>query len=242
MSKEQPNYKLVKCISDALEMIRKNVRNVLDESDAILQPKYQLIYTVGNQSDPYGGALRWSVVQAVLKRVSKHMKNTYTKYNEEKIELIDLTDAEKYRDRDDVFTPFRILDETIFDELKSALIDDFLDRKLDIDFPRMNDTTKSHLKLLLTHQVPHTAAFQVINDFSATEQNTIWILSGLLRFEVLKLALMRRWHVNYGVNPNGHRKMAVPFRAKDVAAEMTEFGHPELAICLTQLSYYYSGI
>lgn len=35
--------------------------------------------------------------------------------------------------------------------------------------------------------------------------------------------------------------MAIPFKAKDVAAEMTEFGHPDVAICLTQLSYYYSG-
>ncbi len=36
--------------------------------------------------------------------------------------------------------------------------------------------------------------------------------------------------------------MAVPFRAKDVAAEKTEFGHPDLAIILTHLSYYYSGL
>jgi hypothetical protein len=36
--------------------------------------------------------------------------------------------------------------------------------------------------------------------------------------------------------------MAVPFRAKDVAADRTEFGHPDVAIVLTQLSYYYSGL
>jgi hypothetical protein len=36
--------------------------------------------------------------------------------------------------------------------------------------------------------------------------------------------------------------MAVPFRAKDVASERTEFGHPDVAIVLTQLSYYYSGL
>lgn len=68
------------------------------------------------------------------------------------------------------------------------------------------------------------------------------ILSGLLRFEVLKLALIKRWRVNYGVDVNSdRRKMAVPFRAKGVAAEMTEYGHPDVAICLTLLSYYYSG-
>ena len=36
--------------------------------------------------------------------------------------------------------------------------------------------------------------------------------------------------------------MAVPFRAKDIAAEYTEFGHPDVALILTQLSYYYSGL
>ena len=36
--------------------------------------------------------------------------------------------------------------------------------------------------------------------------------------------------------------MAVPFRAKDVAADNTEFGHPDIAIGLTQLFYYYDGL
>ncbi|CAF5157470.1 unnamed protein product, partial [Rotaria sp. Silwood1] len=36
--------------------------------------------------------------------------------------------------------------------------------------------------------------------------------------------------------------MAVPFRAKDVAAENTEFGHPDVAIVLTQIAYYYKGL
>lgn len=29
--------------------LNANIRGILDESDAILQPKYQLIYTLGNQ-------------------------------------------------------------------------------------------------------------------------------------------------------------------------------------------------
>ncbi|XP_065194826.1 uncharacterized protein LOC135826118 [Sycon ciliatum] len=37
-------------------------------------------------------------------------------------------------------------------------------------------------------------------------------------------------------------RMAVPFRAKDVAAERTEFGHPDVAIVLTLLSYYQHGL
>ena len=35
---------------------------------------------------------------------------------------------------------------------------------------------------------------------------------------------------------------AVPFRAKDVPAERAQYAHPDIAILLTQLSYYYSGL
>ncbi|KAN0084607.1 Protein of unknown function (DUF3638) domain containing protein [Tylopilus felleus] len=36
--------------------------------------------------------------------------------------------------------------------------------------------------------------------------------------------------------------LAVPYRAKDVPALNTQFGHPDLTIILTCLSYYYSGL
>ncbi|CAF4965863.1 unnamed protein product, partial [Rotaria socialis] len=53
-------------------------------------------------------------------------------------------------------------------------------------------------------------------------------MRGLLSSEVLFVTLKKRYRVNFGVNPNPkfNRLMAVPFRAKDVAAENTEFGHP----------------
>lgn len=57
-------------------------------------------------------------------------------------------------------------------------------------------------------------------------RDIILTLCGLLGCGVLYLAMTKRWRVNYGVAPNGRRLMAVPFRAKDVAAERTEFGHP----------------
>lgn len=51
--------------------------------------------------------------------------------------------------------------------------------------------------------------------------------------------------MNYGVAKvptHYYRRMAVPFRAKDVASDRIEFGHPDVAILLSQLSYYYSGL
>ncbi|XP_037024860.1 uncharacterized protein LOC119066461 [Bradysia coprophila] len=144
--------------------------------------------------------------------------------------------------RPDVFTPCRILDEKIYGKVKMALIDDFLQGEMDIAFPEMTAFAKQALRRLLSERIIDKATLDaIIVDFSMTERNTIMILSGLLRFEVLKLVLTKRWRVNYGVNEKSQHKMAVPFKAKDVA-DMTEFGHPDVALCFTYLSYYYSGL
>ena len=36
--------------------------------------------------------------------------------------------------------------------------------------------------------------------------------------------------------------MAVPFQAKDIAAERTEYGHPDVALILTFSHYYHKGL
>lgn len=230
--------------------INKNVRSILDESDAILHAKYQLIYTVGNQLPLDGGSYRWSIVQSVLKRVPYHMKNLHTELGEEKIQFDrhyvrngHVYGAPSVDYREDVFTPCRILDESVYDRIKNLLIEDFLQGDLQFVFPEIEkNATKIDLRQLLSSQkVSYDVFVRVMEDFPPTQREMFLILSGLLRFEVLKLVLMRRWRVNYGVNEKGTRKMAIPFKAKDVAAEMTEFGHPDAAICFTQLSYYYSG-
>lgn len=216
----------------------------MDESDAILHPKYQLIYTLGKQLPLDGGENRWIVIQAVFKRIPQHMQKLYEKYGSETIEYVDI------HHRNDVFTPCRILDSTVYEELKSLLIDDFLEGRINIAFQGMKPSLKESLRHLLSQKCIEEGMFdKIMQNFSIRERYVIMILSGLLRFEVLKLVLMKRWRVNYGVNPKllhqslkeGGREMAIPFKAKDKAAEMTEFGHPDVAICFTQLSYYYSG-
>ncbi|XP_037036477.1 uncharacterized protein LOC119074450 [Bradysia coprophila] len=233
----------------AHKWLNDNVRNILDESDAILHPKYQLIYTVGEQVPLDGGAHRWLAVQSVLKRVPIHMRAMHTSHGQKTVEFDRdyvknglVYGAPEVDFRSDVFTPCRILDEKIYEKVKMALIDDFLQGEMDIAFPEMTAFAKQVLRRLLSQRIIDKATLDAIMvDFSMSERNTIMILSGLLRFEVLKLVLMKRWRVNYGVNEKSQHKMAVPFKAKDVA-DMTEFGHPDVALCFTYLSYYYSGL
>ncbi|XP_055313653.1 uncharacterized protein LOC129574965 isoform X2 [Sitodiplosis mosellana] len=247
---QKGHINVAKSFMDVHKWINTNVRNLLDESDAILQPKYQLIYTVGNQLSPDGGFERWFVTQAILKRVPFHMKKLYKKYGKSKIEFDEqyiekghVFGAPKVNYRSDVFMPCRILDETIFDDLKARLVEDFLKGELQVAFS-VDPSMKSDLEDVLKQKEIDKKSLLMIGNFPLKERNTIMILSGLLRFEVLKLVLTKRWRVNYGVDKTqkGKRKMAIPFKAKDVAAEMTEFGHPDAAICFTQLSYYYSGL
>ncbi|XP_055301272.1 uncharacterized protein LOC129567922 [Sitodiplosis mosellana] len=236
---ENRNFTIAKQLLDLHKWTNTNVRSILDESDAILNAKYQLIYTVGNQKQPDGDSHRWLVAQALLKRVPIHMHRLYTEYGKEKVEFGHNHDGNC---RTDIFTPCRILDDSVYDALKDALIDDFFAGRIDIDFPGIDDAKKPSLKYLLSNKAIDRSTLRTIEVFSEEKQNIILILSGLLRFEVLKLALTKRWRVNYGVDVKGQRKMAIPFKAKDVAAEMTEFGHPDVAVCLTQMSYYYSGL
>lgn len=221
----------------------------MDESDAILHPKYQLIYTVGNQQQLDGGSCRWLVVQALLKRVPDHMRELHKQFGQEYIEFDEnyvsnghVFGAPTVDYRRDVFTPCRILNGEVYGDLKKALIKDFLEGRLNIGFPEITAESKRNLRHLLSERNIDRDTFDAtMADFSISERNTVMTLGGLLRFEVLKLIMMRRWRVNYGVNVFGQRKMAIPFKAKDVAAEMTEFGHPDVAIGFTHLSYYYSG-
>jgi hypothetical protein len=84
----------------------------------------------------------------------------------------------------------------------------------------------------------------LVDKFSPLDIQIILIIRGLLSSEVLLVALKKRHRVNYGVNPSSsfNRLMAVPFRAKDVVADRTEFGHPDVALVLTHFCYYYSGL
>ncbi|KAJ6646166.1 hypothetical protein Bhyg_01377, partial [Pseudolycoriella hygida] len=233
----------------AHKWINKNVRNILDESDAILHAKYQLIYTIGDQQPLDGGSLRWNVIQGLLRRVPHHMKLLYEKYGNEKVEFdvnylkkASIYGADIVAERSDVFTACRILDASIYQELKSALIDDFLDGNINIMFSELVFATKSVIKMLLSDKEYDKRLFDAeIAKFPQDKQHILLTMSGLLRFEVLRLVMTKRWRVNYGVY-EGFRKMAIPFKAKDVAAEMTEFGHLDVALCLTHLSYYYSGL
>ena len=72
-------------------------------------------------------------------------------------------------------------------------------------------------------------------------RQTVFLLRGLLCQRILITFLKKRWNVQYGLHPT-RDPIAVPFHAKGVPSEQSEFGHSDVAILLTCLSFYHGGL
>ena len=77
-----------------------------------------------------------------------------------------------------------------------------------------------------------------INDINSP---VLLVLRGVFAYDVLYSAINKRFRVNYGVNLD-YKMTAVPFKYKDKPLENTEFGHVDMEIILTILSWLNYGI
>ncbi|CAF1580540.1 unnamed protein product [Adineta ricciae] len=210
------------------QWLKTFARDLLDESDEILHCKYQLIYTVGKQQRIDGGIERWQLIQMILNSVKKFAAE---------IARIDPTNVfYKPSNSQGAFPEFRFLSHRSFPDLCLKIVNDWLDQK-----PYRKTDRECILSFILDIKI---SIDSLIDRFSPSDIQSFLIIRGLLSSEVLLVCLKKRYRVNYGINlnKNFNRLMAVPYRAKDVPADRTEFGHPDTALVLTQLSYYYSGL
>lgn len=215
--------------------LRYYCRDILDESDELLSVKNQLVYTIGSQKNIDGDSLRWTICQKVLQSVCDVAEELQERY-ENAIEF----DPIKQASLPEQFTTFRLLNDDCLEEFKELVVEQLLD-----DFLKLDGLERTLVKIFMTEEMISEENHKMVMDNLVDKPELlqkVLLISAYLRREVMIIALRKRWRVEYGVNPIGERLMAVPFRAKDVAAERTEFGHPDLAIVLTHLSYYYSGL
>ncbi|KAI6044145.1 hypothetical protein EDC04DRAFT_461876 [Pisolithus marmoratus] len=141
------------------------------------------------------------------------------------------------------FPHIRILHLEAGKELISRIAQDIMDGRLfNFSGTRGIERTAIHHFIVRTDVTP--SEVQTIRDYcgGTVMWSALLHLRGLLASGVLLFALMeRRWRVGYGLTPS-RTMLAVPYRAKDVPAPRAEFGHPDVAIVLTCLSYYYGGL
>ncbi|KAI1100418.1 hypothetical protein F4804DRAFT_46400 [Jackrogersella minutella] len=211
-------------------------RDILDESDHTLAVKTQLIYPSGAQMTVDGHPHRWLVVEQILGLMDMHLYQLALSYPYS-IEVVrrphggfpfifflrpDVEEEMINRLRNDVCQGARGI--IPIDSVETA------DRVAIKEFLSSGKVRQSSLDRIgrLCPDRPHV-------------RQTIYLLRGLFVHRILIMALKKRYGVQYGLHPL-RDPVAVPFHAKGVPSEQSEFGHVDVAILLTALAFYYCGI
>ncbi|KAF8886602.1 hypothetical protein CPB84DRAFT_1850068 [Gymnopilus junonius] len=216
--------------------------DILDESDELLHVRYQLIYTMGEQQPFDGSPDRWTITQKVLDLVRLHITelNTVEPFSEG-VELL------YGKSLDGEFPHMRLLGNHTSDELISRIAEDGLNGKLDtLTFVGLNPGSllRDAVRSFITERNLSNETYLIVDHAfrSSVQWKGLLLLRGLLAYDILTYVLSRlRWRVEYGLDLR-RSLLAVPFRAKDMPSLRSEFGHPDVVICLTCLSYYYTGL
>ncbi|KAI9432130.1 hypothetical protein H4582DRAFT_2062144 [Lactarius indigo] len=227
-------------LKDLQRWLAKVSRDVLDESDEILHVRYQLVYTAGEQKPVDDHPNRWSTTQQVFSRLRAHAARLYSRFPK----MFELDQAQKG------FPTMRILNQEVSRQISSLIADDALGGAINtlslaVLLPSVREATR---RFILRKEVSVEDHQLIRSHCSGT---TLWsgilLLRGLLvdGEGILGYVLKeRRWRVDYGLDSDRTPAtlLAVPYRAKDVPSLRAEFGHPDVAIALTCLSYYYGGL
>ncbi|KAI9447738.1 hypothetical protein H4582DRAFT_2137682, partial [Lactarius indigo] len=219
------------------DWLAKASRDVLDESDEILHVRYQLVYTEGEQMPVQDHPNRWFTTQQVLSRLQAHAPQLHASFPK----MFELDRTQKG------FPMMRILDQEVSQRISSLITEDALGGALStLSLAVLSPSIRDAIRRFIIQKEISVDDHQLIRSQCAgtTLWNGILLLRGLLvdGEGILGYVLReRRWRVDYGLDPS-RTLLAVPYRAKDVPSLRAEFGHPDVAITLTCLSYYYGGL
>ncbi|KAK5657566.1 hypothetical protein OQA88_3140 [Cercophora sp. LCS_1] len=230
-------------LDEAREMIAfqarlsETCRDVLDESDYTLGVKTQLIYPGGPQLPLDGQPHRWTVIQALLQLAEDHFPGLQD----------DFPHSMKLSGRLGGFPVAHFLQPDAEDELVRRIARDVSSGRTAVlaraglaqRFPSAllqeilsnSDRADPDSVELAARQFPNAKA----------AADSILLVHGLVQGRILITCLKKRWNVQYGFHP-ARAPLAVPFHAKGVPSEQSEFGHPDVALILTCLSFYHAGI
>ena len=235
--------------------VDSHARDILDESDKILHARSQLVYTIGTEQHMDGYPARWEITQQVLRLVKKHVYSI-SAYAPHSLQ------CERGPPGSFPHVILHASDAGLC--LTASIVEDVMAGQIpNLNFrhtsPILQSAIRSFISDHAVFQIPDTV--RMVEEYAqGSDQSYFWggllLLRGLLTSNVLPFALSeRRWRVDYGLgSQSGGSKdrwlpiamrqlmLAVPYRAKDMPSTNTQFGHPDLTIILTCLSYYYAGL
>ena len=216
--------------------------DIFDESDEILRHKFQLVYAVGDHQILPAGQNRWNTIQALL-RIIRHSHFGLLSDDE----LVVREDCNRNSER---FLELRLVSgETLQKQIPSLLrhLAEELVASPPYELFWLSDRTENHQNIISFITLP--SALDIGEKYLAPilgsasdEMQSLWVLRGLLAFQILPHCLQRRHRVDFGIPRPGKKRLAVPFRAADTPSERAEFNHPDVALSYTILSYYYDGL
>ncbi|KAH8992967.1 hypothetical protein EDB92DRAFT_1796839 [Lactarius akahatsu] len=224
-------------LKDLQRWLAKVSRDVLDESDEILHVRYQLVYTAGEQMPVEDHPNRWSTTQQVFSRLRAHAAWLHSCFPK----MFELDQAQKG------YPTMRILGREVSRWVSLLIVNDALGGALStLSLAVLLPSVREAARRFILRKEVSVEDHQLIR--AHCSGTTLWsgilLLRGLLvdGEGILGYVLKeRRWRVDYGLDPS-RTLLAVPYRAKDVPSLRAEFGHPDVAIALTCLSYYYGGL
>jgi hypothetical protein len=184
-------------------------RDILDESDEILHPRYQLIYSLGKQMHVDDHPNRWTTLQQVFTRLQAHAIRLRTSFPN----MLE-TDTTMRG-----FPVIHIHDSSMLQQISSLIIDDALEGRLfNLQVGVLPPTIRAAARRFLSQTEVSDVDHALIHSHcgGTTAFKGILLLRGLLMDDggILGYVLKeRRWSVDYGLDP--HRTLlAVPYRAK----------------------------
>jgi hypothetical protein len=220
---------------DAQNWLNRHSRDILDESDEILSVRYQLIYTIGAPKALQCQPDRWETVQEVFSLLRASLESLTAEFPEGLevgTTVADRFPRTRILSRDCGLKLIQTIARKIVveDQMKSTSFRNYPHHLRDVALRFLTD-------IAITEEESHTLKVHSEDYF-----NKLLLLRGLIAHGILVHSLKdKRWRVDYGLDPS-RSMLAVPFRAKDSPALRAEFGHPDMILVLTCLSYYYGGL
>jgi hypothetical protein len=186
---------------ELFQLHEKHLVDIIDESDEILRHRYQLLYAMGGQKSVDGGDRRWKVAQELLNLLRRHAHRLSTNISTESL-VVKSTDENKGT----ASWPYiRLIDAGINHLLREKLIDCVLEGEaLELSYvSSLSSQCMEFLKSYLLNEPISTEQMAIKIEFlrknlSEQQLKDVYILRGLLSFEVFHHSLRKRWSVDYG--------------------------------------------
>lgn len=221
---------------EAQKWLNNMSRDIFDESDFTMAVRTQLIYPSGPQVTVDGANYRWEAIQTVLKLAESHLQGLERSFASS-IQLV--------RREVGGFPFVYFLRNDVQDALMQRLVSDICSGQTQLlNMANFTKFERQAIRAFITQAVPQRAVIACISNVhksNPADGYVIYLLRGLLVHRILILTLSRRWNVQYGLHPL-RDPVAVPFLAKGIPSNLAEWGHVDVSLLFTCLSFYYQGL